>query len=64
MTAAEALRPVRLDQPVSAAGLIRSGVLAADLDALVTARYALSDIATAFEHASNQPVFRVLVGNG
>ena len=48
----------------TAAGLIRSGVLAADLDALVTARYALSDIATAFEHASNQPVFRVLVGNG
>jgi len=47
----------------TAAGLISSGALAADLDALVTARFALADAADAFRLASSAPVYRVLVGN-
>lgn len=46
----------------TAAGLIRSGAIAADLDALVTASYSLTDVNEAFELATNNPVFRVLVG--
>ncbi len=46
----------------TAAGLLASGALAADLDALVTARYGLTDVADAMELAASQPVYRVLVG--
>ena len=46
----------------TASGLLASGVLAADLDALVTARFALEQVADAFELAANAPVYRVLVG--
>ncbi len=46
----------------TSAGFIRSGTLAADLDALVTARFALADVADAFMLASSSPVYRVLVG--
>lgn len=45
-----------------AAGLIASGTLAADLDALVTARFALDQVAQALKLAATTPVFRVLVG--
>ncbi|MCG5217620.1 alcohol dehydrogenase catalytic domain-containing protein [Streptosporangium sp. KLBMP 9127] len=45
-----------------AAALIASGVLAADLDALVTARFALDDVAEALKLAATTPVYRVLVG--
>ena len=44
------------------AALIASGVLAADLDALVTARFALDDVAEALKLAATTPVYRVLVG--
>jgi L-iditol 2-dehydrogenase len=47
----------------TATGYIASGALATDLDALVTARFALDDVVDAFELASNNPVYRVLVGN-
>ena len=47
----------------AAAGLIASGALAADLDALVTARYPLAAVADAFALAANSPVYRVLVGD-
>lgn len=46
----------------TAAGLLRSGVLGADLDRLVTARYGLNDVADALELAATSPVYRVLVG--
>ena len=46
----------------TAAGLLRSGVLGADLDRLVTARYGLDDVADALELAATSPVYRVLVG--
>ncbi|MCU1459145.1 MAG: hypothetical protein JWL73_3237 [Actinomycetia bacterium] len=46
----------------TSAGLIRSGAIAADLDALVTGTYSLTDVNDAFELAANNPVFRVLVG--
>ncbi len=46
----------------TAAGLLRSGVLAPDLDRLVTARYGLADVAVAMDLASSSPVYRVLVG--
>jgi L-iditol 2-dehydrogenase len=46
----------------TAAGLIRSGAIAPDLDRLVTARYRLDAVADAFEQASTTPVYRVLVG--
>jgi L-iditol 2-dehydrogenase len=46
-----------------ASAFIASGVVAADLDALVTARYELDDVAEAFRLASHSPVYRVLVGS-
>jgi threonine dehydrogenase-like Zn-dependent dehydrogenase len=46
----------------AATGHIRSGALAADLDRLVTARFALSDVVDAFTLATTEPVYRVLVG--
>ncbi|WP_031170800.1 zinc-dependent alcohol dehydrogenase [Streptosporangium roseum] len=45
-----------------AAALIASGAVAADLDALVTARFALDDVAEALKVAATTPVYRVLVG--
>lgn len=45
-----------------AAGLIASGAISKDLDDLVTARYALSEVAEAFELAASTPVYRVIVG--
>ena len=47
---------------ITSAGFIRSGALAADLDALVTARFDLADVSKAFELATTTPVYRVLVG--
>ncbi|MFI0423074.1 zinc-binding dehydrogenase [Spongiactinospora sp. 9N601] len=44
-----------------AAALIASGVLAADLDALVTARFPLTDVTEALKLAATTPVYRVLV---
>lgn len=46
----------------TAAGLLRSGALAADLDKLITARYSLPEVAAAMELTVSQPVYRVLVG--
>lgn len=46
----------------TAAGVLRSGVLGADLDRLVTARYALADVSDAMQLATTSPVYRVLVG--
>ncbi|GLW09032.1 alcohol dehydrogenase [Microtetraspora sp. NBRC 13810] len=46
----------------TAAALIASGALAADLDALVTARFGLAEVAEALKLASTTPVYRVLVG--
>jgi threonine dehydrogenase-like Zn-dependent dehydrogenase len=46
----------------TAAGLLASGVLGADLDALVTARYKLAEVGDALALAANSPVYRVLVG--
>ena len=46
----------------TAAGLLQFGVLAADLDRLVTARYGLTDVADAMALAASEPVYRVLVG--
>jgi threonine dehydrogenase-like Zn-dependent dehydrogenase len=46
----------------TAAGLIRSGALARDLDALVSARFGLGDVGDAFVLATTAPVYRVLVG--
>jgi 2-desacetyl-2-hydroxyethyl bacteriochlorophyllide A dehydrogenase len=46
----------------TAAGLIRSGAIAADLDRLVTARYQLDDVGEAFRHVATTPTYRVLVG--
>lgn len=45
-----------------AAGLIASGALAADLDALVSARYSLENVREALKFAATTPVYRVLVG--
>jgi threonine dehydrogenase-like Zn-dependent dehydrogenase len=47
---------------IASAGYLRSGTIAADLDALVTARFDLADVAKAFELATTTPVYRVLVG--
>jgi threonine dehydrogenase-like Zn-dependent dehydrogenase len=47
---------------LAAAALIRSGVLAADLDALITARFGLEGVGQALTMAATQPVYRVLVG--
>ena len=46
----------------TAAGLLQSGALAADLDRLVTARYRLDEVADAMALAASQPVYRVMVG--
>jgi 2-desacetyl-2-hydroxyethyl bacteriochlorophyllide A dehydrogenase len=46
----------------TSAGLIRSGALAADLQRLVTARYALDQVTDAFRHVASSPTYRVLVG--
>jgi threonine dehydrogenase-like Zn-dependent dehydrogenase len=46
----------------TAAGWVRSGVLAKDLDALVTARFRLEAVAEALALAADSPVYRVLVG--
>jgi threonine dehydrogenase-like Zn-dependent dehydrogenase len=48
---------------IAAAGYIRSGTIAADLDVLVTAAFDLADVAKAFELATTTPVYRVLVGS-
>jgi len=48
----------------TAAGLVASGTLSADLDRLVTARYDLADVADALALAAGSPVYRVLVGGG
>ncbi|MGW4031772.1 zinc-dependent alcohol dehydrogenase [Streptomyces sp. NPDC004838] len=45
-----------------AAALIASGRLAADLDALVTAEFPLSEVDEALRLAAKSPVYRVLVG--
>ena len=47
---------------VTAAALLRSGVLVPDLDALVTARFGLEEVAAALHLAATSPVYRVLVG--
>jgi threonine dehydrogenase-like Zn-dependent dehydrogenase len=47
----------------TASGLLASGVLAADLDRLVTARFTLNNVLDAFSLAATQPVYRVLVGS-
>lgn len=48
----------------TASALIRQGTIADDLEALVTARFGLDDVAAALEHASSNPVYRVMVGTG
>jgi threonine dehydrogenase-like Zn-dependent dehydrogenase len=45
-----------------AAAIISSGGLAADLDALVTARFPLDSVRDALKLAATTPVYRVLVG--
>ncbi|MFI6284282.1 zinc-binding dehydrogenase [Streptomyces sp. NPDC051018] len=45
-----------------AAALIASGRLAADLDALVTAQFPLTEVDEALKLAAGSPVYRVLVG--
>jgi threonine dehydrogenase-like Zn-dependent dehydrogenase len=46
----------------TASGWIRSGTLAGDLDALVTARFRLDAVADALTLVAGSPVYRVLVG--
>ncbi len=46
----------------AAAGLLSSGVLAADLKALVTARFSLGQVIEGFRLADSEPVYRVIVG--
>jgi threonine dehydrogenase-like Zn-dependent dehydrogenase len=46
----------------TAAGLIRAGAIAADLDRLVTAHYRLEQVAAALRHVATAPTYRVLVG--
>ncbi len=46
----------------TAAGLIRAGALATDLDRLVTARYGLERVTEAFRQAATTPAYRILVG--
>jgi 2-desacetyl-2-hydroxyethyl bacteriochlorophyllide A dehydrogenase len=46
----------------TAAGLIASGALRADLDALVTARFSLGRAVEGFRLADSEPVYRVIVG--
>jgi L-iditol 2-dehydrogenase len=45
----------------SASSLLRSGALESALQRLVTARYALDEVAAALVHAADEPVYRVLV---
>ena len=46
----------------AAAGLLQSRVLAADLEALVTARFSLEQAIEGFRLADSEPVYRVIVG--
>jgi threonine dehydrogenase-like Zn-dependent dehydrogenase len=46
----------------AATSWIRAGVLAADLDALVSGRFALAAVHDALVLATTRPVYRVLVG--
>jgi len=46
----------------AAAGLLSGGVLAADLEALVTARFSLEQVIEGFRLADSEPVYRVIVG--
>jgi L-iditol 2-dehydrogenase len=46
----------------TAAGLLSGGVLTADLDALVTARFSLEQVIEGFRLAGSEPVYRVIVG--
>jgi 2-desacetyl-2-hydroxyethyl bacteriochlorophyllide A dehydrogenase len=46
----------------AAAGLLSSGVLTADLQALVTARFSLGQVIEGFRLADSEPVYRVIVG--
>jgi L-iditol 2-dehydrogenase len=46
----------------TAAGLLSSGALAADLEALVTARFSLGEVTEGFRLADAEPVYRVIVG--
>jgi threonine dehydrogenase-like Zn-dependent dehydrogenase len=46
----------------TAAGLIRSGALAPELDRLVSARYELEQVLDAFRQVATTPTYRVLVG--
>jgi threonine dehydrogenase-like Zn-dependent dehydrogenase len=46
----------------AAAGMLAAGALAADLGALVTARYELAEVGEALTLAATSPVYRVLVG--
>jgi threonine dehydrogenase-like Zn-dependent dehydrogenase len=46
----------------TSAGLIASGALAGDLDALVTARFGLAQVADALRLVATSPSYRVLVG--
>jgi L-iditol 2-dehydrogenase len=48
---------------IASAAYIRSGIIAADLDVLVTAQFDLADVTKAFELATTTPVYRVLVGS-
>jgi len=45
----------------TAAGVIRSGIIADDLDALVTARYTFEDVKDALTLVTTEPTFRVMV---
>jgi hypothetical protein len=45
----------------TAAGVIRSGLIAEDLDALVTARYGFEDVKDALTLVTTEPTFRVMV---
>lgn len=45
----------------TAAGIIRSGIIAADLDALVTAKYGFDGVEEALQLVTSQPTFRVFV---
>jgi L-iditol 2-dehydrogenase len=46
----------------TAAGLLRSPSIAAQLERLITARFPLADVREAFHLATSSPVYRVLVG--
>jgi L-iditol 2-dehydrogenase len=46
----------------ASAGVLSSGILAAALDALVTARFSLGQVREGFRLADSEPVYRVIVG--